>query len=241
MNYATDKVLVNVTDIIKEASWQVRNGLTTSRVKAYRTSYNAGAEMPPIRLADVRGALYLVDGWHRMAAQQELGRKEVEAKIVKMTKQEAIWAAAAANLTHGEAYKKDERRRAFSVFISTKQHLRRGKPLSYREMAAAFGGNPSHVTLRNWIKADFPAVFKALEKSRTGEWDPSMRKPKDIPSEDDSALSKVEELLGKAVAQARAITSATARGKAATLAEKARTAIEKGTAYRATKVAEDDF
>ena len=238
---STDRVLVQVSDIIKEPSWQVREKLTISRVRAYRTTYNSGAEMPPVKLADVRGALYLVDGWHRMAAQEDLGRKEVEASIVKMTKPEAIWAAAAANLTHGEAYRKDERRRAFSVFIETKQHSKRGKLLSYREMAAAFGGNPSHVTLRNWIKQDFPQVFKGLEKHRTGEWSPDMLKRDAMPSEDDFALTMVEQLLAKAVGNARAITSPACRAKAAQMAGKAHKAIERGIAYRATPVQKDDF
>ena len=51
-------------------------------------------------------------------------RTEVEASILKMTKQEAILAAAAANLTHSDEYRKDERRRAFSVFLETKHHIK---------------------------------------------------------------------------------------------------------------------
>lgn len=241
MSFGSDKVLVNVSDIIKEPSWQVRDKLTTSRVKAYRTSYNAGAEMPPVRLADVRGALYLVDGWHRMAAQEELGRKQVEATIMPMTRKEAMWAAAAANLTHGEAYRKDERRKAFGVFITTKQHVQRGKALSYREMAAAFGGNPSHVTLRNWIRQDFPDVFKALEKHRTGKWSPDMIQHREVPTEEVFALSKVDELLAKAVGHARAISSPAVRRKLVAMVERAQKAIEKGAVYEATPIQNDDF
>ncbi|RJP65840.1 MAG: hypothetical protein C4535_14430 [Comamonadaceae bacterium] len=241
MSFSGGKVLVNVSDIIKEPSWQVREKLTASRVKAYRTSYNSGADMPPVRLADVRGALYLVDGWHRMAAQEELSRKQVEATIMPMTRKEAMWAAASANLTHGEAYRKDERRKAFSVFITTKQHVQRGKPLSYREMAAAFGGNPSHVTLRNWIKQDFPDVFRALEKHRSGEWSPDMIQRREVPSEEVFALGKVDELLAKAVGHARAISAPSARRRLAAMVERAQQAIERGAVYAATPIENDDF
>lgn len=241
MTSPTDKVLVNVGDIIKEPSWQVREKLTSSRVKAYRSAYKSGADMPPVTLADVRGALYLIDGWHRMAAQEELDRKQVEAHIRKMTKQEAVWAAASANLTHGEAYKTPERRRAFAVFIETKQHIRRGKALSYREMATAFGGNPSYGTIRNWIKKDFPEVFARLEKHRTGEWDPSMLKREPTPSEDGFAVAKVEELLATAIGHARSITSPEARKVVTLMAERAHRAIEQGTVYLTKKVESGDF
>ncbi|MGJ7498202.1 hypothetical protein ACSFA8_24475 [Variovorax sp. RT4R15] len=232
-----DIVKVARTDIVKKPEWQVRESLNATRVKHYRSVYKLGATMPPIELADIKGTLYLVDGWHRCEAQTELGWTHFEATILKMTASEAEWRAAKANLAHGESYKKPERRRAFGKFISTKQNKPRGgKLMSYREMAVAFGGDPSHVTIRKWVEQDHPTLFKALEKNRGGEWSPDMLEPRDAPSEEQRDVERFQTLLAEAVAQSRSIQSATGRKGLDTIMKKAHDAIIKRQPYKVIPV-----
>lgn len=226
MSEAQDMVMkVARVDIVKNPEWQVREKLNATRVKHYRSVYKSGAQMPPIELADIKGTLYLIDGWHRCEAQTELGWTHFEAVIRPMTKNEAKWRAASANLTHGESYKKPERRKAFNVFVHTKQNKGRdGKLMSYREMAQAFGGDPSHVTIRNWVKNDHPLLFKALERNR-GEWSPDMREHADGPTEEQRDMARVHSLLIEVVAQSKSIQSAAGRKHLDSMVKKAHEAI----------------
>jgi len=61
----------------------------------------AGAEFPPVTLAHIDGSLYLVDGWHRVAAAITNNQHLVWADISEMTFNEARWYAAKANTEHG--------------------------------------------------------------------------------------------------------------------------------------------
>ena len=237
-------VRVSVKDIVKRPEWQLRTSLNQARVRQYRSVYKSGAKtMPPIELADVRGTLYLVDGWRRLAAQEELGWHEVEATVKKMTASDAEWQAAAANLTHGEALKKPERRLAFNKFIKTRRHKNsNGNTMSYREMATAFGGDPSHVTVRSWIKADHPVVFKALEKNRNGEWSRDGLEAKEKQTEEQASMERFKTALALAVAESRSIGDPKARTKLDAAMTKAHESIRKHTPYRVVKVEpESDF
>jgi hypothetical protein len=159
-----------------------------------------------------------------------------------MTKSQAQWQAASANLTHGESYKKTERKKAFSVFISTKQNKdSRGKLMSYREMAVAFGGDPSHVTIRKWIMDDHPVLFKALEKHK-GVWSPDIVELKIGPTDEQVALAGLQSLLDDVVAQSKSIASATGLTSLNSMVTKAQEAIIHRKPYVATPlIVESDF
>lgn len=221
-------------DIVKNPEWQLREKLNASRVKHYRSVYKSGASMPPITLAEIKGTLYLIDGWHRCEAQIELGWLNFDAIITPMSKTEARWKAASANLTHGESYKKSERKKAFNVFISTKQNkAEEGRLMSYREMALAFGGDPTHVTIRNWVKVDHPSLFKALEKHKSA-WSPDMHPPKLGLTDEQRNLDHLQSLLVDVVAQSKSIESAEGRMSLDSMAKKAYESIIGRQAYVVT-------
>jgi len=229
-------VKVARVDIIKNPEWQLREKLNATRVKHYRSVYKSGATMPPITLADIKGKLYLIDGWHRCEAQIELGWSHFDATIMPMSKSEAQWKAASANLTHGESYKKPERKKAFNVFISTKQNKATGgKLMSYREMAVAFGGDPSHVTIRKWVKDDHPLLFKTLEKHK-GDWSPDMLSSKTGPTEEQLLLERLHSLFVDVVALSKSIESSAGRTSLNSMAAKACEAIINPKEYVTTPV-----
>jgi hypothetical protein len=119
--------------------------------------------MPPIKVALIEDARVVVDGWHRLAALEKIGRYEVEGEIVKATAREALWLAAQANLEHGLPLKSPEIRAAFRAYIRAQQHRGpRGNLKSYRQIAQELGGVRRYTTIRNWMKKDFRKIFDAM-------------------------------------------------------------------------------
>jgi hypothetical protein len=137
-------------------------------VARYANVIASGRLMPPIKVALVNGAPVVVDGWHRIAAHEWRGEKQITAHVVIATEREAQWLAAAANLSHGLPLKPREVRTAFRAFIKARQHIRQtGRLLSYRDIAEAMGGLVVHTTLRNWMKADFPRIAQKMAEGDT--------------------------------------------------------------------------
>ncbi len=118
-------------------------------------------------MAEVRGRMVLVDGWHRLAALQRLGRTTARVVVIsrEATPEEARWQAAEANLRHGRPLTRAELREAFQALVAAGHHRKPWeagrKFLSYREISAALPG-VAHTTIRNWMQADYPRIAKAM-------------------------------------------------------------------------------
>lgn len=112
------------------------------------------------------GALFLVDGWHRLEAgaldiDEDLDGPMALALVADLTESEIRWEAARANMGHGVPLKGREYREVFRAFIKAGKHRDSARQfLSYREMAPIVG--KAHTTLRNWMQKDFPSVFAAM-------------------------------------------------------------------------------
>jgi hypothetical protein len=122
-----------------------------------------GSVFPPIQLADIKGKLFIVDGWHRHSAATSLNYGTIEAAVTPMTRPQALQAAALANTRHGAALKPKERRTAFQTFIKGKGHKKsNGSLMSYREISEALGGHVGHTTVFGWMQKDFPKIAKDM-------------------------------------------------------------------------------
>lgn len=153
----TTTTTVQIASLLRDRRFQLRGKLDKSTIQRYAAVYRAGKEMPPIKVAKVNGAPVVVDGWHRLAALESIGRTEVEAEIVTATEKEARWLAAEANLSHGLPLKRRELREAFVAYVRAgKYRDKRGWPKSYRSIAEEFGS--PHTTIRNWMKKGFPKI-----------------------------------------------------------------------------------
>jgi hypothetical protein len=109
-----------------------------------------------------------VDGWHRVEAARYNGAHRIAATITTMSRKEAAKEAAVANLRHGKPLGAKERQKAFKMFIHGGGHLRGKDGLkSYREMGVELGGI-GHMTVRNWMKRFFPAIFRRMGGSEEG-------------------------------------------------------------------------
>lgn len=170
---ATDPVRVNIGDLLRDPDFQVRAELDAGTVARYTAVLASEVELPPIRVAVVDGVPVVVDGWHRLAAAEKAGRYQVDAMVIPDVKREdALWMAAAANLTHGLPLKSKEVREVFRTYMRTKRYLKPcGKLKSYREIATELGGLKRHTTIRIWMQQDFPRVAARYsgEDSGTGE------------------------------------------------------------------------
>ena len=77
---------------------QIREALYDNATLAeYRDAMEAGATFPPIFVVEDGDNLWLVDGFHRVAAAQALGRKTIDANVREGTLEEAQWLACSAN------------------------------------------------------------------------------------------------------------------------------------------------
>jgi hypothetical protein len=150
--------------ILRTETLQVRHKLNSEAISRYREMTRAGKVPPPIKVAEVneggpRG-FYLVDGWHRWAADALVTEGQGPTTVVKvlvstapMSMREAAWLAAEANLSHGVQFKRTERVEVFKTFVQAGRHRNRQGYLSYRDMAGILGYPSS--TLQRWMHKHF--------------------------------------------------------------------------------------
>lgn len=159
--------VVDASAIVRDAAFQVRAKMHPQTAKKYAHEMQAGVRFPPVSLADIDGTLYLVSGWHRLEAAAVInGHGAAEATVRTMSRAEALWEAAAANLTHGQPYNSREKRNVLRAYIKAGKH-KAGREIvkSYRDIGAELG--IKHTTLYRWMELDHPATFKAMGKEGT--------------------------------------------------------------------------
>ena len=123
-----------------------------------------GQEFPPLELAEVKGKLYLIEGWHRYeAAHIKLGHECLEANITPMTWKQAKAKASRANVTQGEGLKPADKRRRLSLHIQGGLHRKKnGNLQSYRELEEELG--IPRTTLHRYMELDHHSTFKLMGK-----------------------------------------------------------------------------
>ncbi len=145
-----DGELISIKRIVRDYRYQVREKLDPHTVTKYIGIYAKGNEMDAARIVKAGTKLTLVDGWHRVAAQERIGRKKVKARVIEGTEKEARWMAAAANLHHGLPLKRAEMRNVFRAYVEAGQYKEaNGKLKSYRQIATEIGGVISHTSVMN--------------------------------------------------------------------------------------------
>lgn len=88
---AISRIKINGGTQIREALYD------NATLEEYRDAMDAGATFPPIFVVEDGDNLWLVDGFHRVAAAQKLGRKTIDANVREGTLEEAQWLACSAN------------------------------------------------------------------------------------------------------------------------------------------------
>lgn len=142
---------------------QLRGRTIPATINRYSQAMRSGEEFPPPLVADVHGALILVDGFHRCAAKEALGEEDAAVEVVPCASlEEAVWLGFSANFRHGQPLKARLLRTVFQAYVKASRHRkgRRGFK-SYREIAAEIPG-VSYSTIRRWMEKDFPRAFRAM-------------------------------------------------------------------------------
>lgn len=100
---------LKLADIIIDQTIDIRSRLDEETINRYAESFD---ELPPVVVFATEEGLLLADGFHRIAAAERLGRKEVEAEKKAGTRDDALEYAAIANVRHGQPLSSDEQREA---------------------------------------------------------------------------------------------------------------------------------
>lgn len=189
---------IPLSSIIQHGPWQVRVKLDDHAVRRYVEMTRSGKEPPPIKVGLVDGAYYLLDGWHRMKAgalvcERDLDDVErVRVLLARLTKHEAQWESARANLQHGVQYRPKDLHGVFKAFVRAKKHVKRnGDLMSYREIAPHIG--KPHTTIRTWMFRYFPATAAKMGGANEGN-------PQATPAETPNLMEQHKEAAAEAVA-----------------------------------------
>lgn len=150
---------VSLYDLIRDERSQIRKRTDPATIKRYADAMRAGAVLPPIAIAVVDGAPFLIDGWHRVAAAESSGQTEIRAIVLDAPPEQHAWLAARENMKNGLPLRRDEMRAVFRAYIRAGQHRKARKRLkSSREIAADLNNIRSHTTILKWIGQDFPKL-----------------------------------------------------------------------------------
>jgi hypothetical protein len=145
-------------------------------IQRLKEKYRAGVELEPITVAMINEQPYLISGWHRAAALEEVGAKEADARIVRgVSVKEARWQAAQSNQAHGLPLKRRELRNVFRAFVDADNHTEAdewGGTLftSYRRIAREVGVD--HKTVIRWMQEDYPKVAAEMMAEEQRPYDP---------------------------------------------------------------------
>lgn len=110
-------------------------------IERYAALYDEGHELPPIVCYELDGYLVLVDGWHRLRAQDACDREEVAVEIRQGTHQDALLYAIQANQAHGLPLRTADRMNMARAILGD-EHLHQ---LTDREIARRTGLSPTTV------------------------------------------------------------------------------------------------
>ncbi|CAN1557835.1 ParB/Sulfiredoxin [Rhabdaerophilaceae bacterium] len=155
--------IVPLDKIATRQGWQVRARLDDAAIARYATQYRNGTDMEPIRLVRIiggSGALYVLDGRHRLQAALREALRGLPAVIIDTTEQDGLWLAAEANMKHGVPLKKADYRRVFNAFIKAGRHMKGKRAMSLRDIAGALHGIVAHTTIHGWMRKDFPVLAR---------------------------------------------------------------------------------
>lgn len=100
---------LKLSEIIVDSSVSVREKNDEELVQEYVAAF---LKLPPVVVFKTKEGYLLADGFHRVAAAERIGRKDIAVEIRKGTRDDALEYAAVANMEHGWRLTHDDKRRA---------------------------------------------------------------------------------------------------------------------------------
>jgi len=164
---------IHLDGLVMDPTTQIRGNTSSGTVREYQDAMRAGAEFPPITVApvdpedDAKGFV-LIDGWHRVLAAQALGLVQIAAQVIPETNPRRYrWLAAQGNRSHGLRLSRSDKREVFRAYVQAGEHRTgRGTQIKpARQMARDLQGIVSDRRIPEWMKQDFPKVYRAMLRS----------------------------------------------------------------------------
>ncbi len=142
-------------DAVEEARrFQPRElSLNDTRAAQYAFAMRRGDEFPPIKVANVGGKLYVVDGFHRLEAARQAKRTQIAAEIAPMSEKAAVALAINANALHGLPLSQKDKQRCFQLYRDAGLHCwPDGRVKSLRQIRKDLGNLAWPNTISSWLK-----------------------------------------------------------------------------------------
>ncbi len=140
-------------------------GMDAGTVADYAAAMISGAEFPPVVLFHDGTAYWTGDGFHRVAAAREIGRKTIRGEIREGGSREAVLLAAGANSTHGLRRTQADKRKAVETLLRDLEWSR----WSDREIGKACAVDHKTVgSARRELTGEFPTDRKVVYRDRHG-------------------------------------------------------------------------
>lgn len=102
---------------------QSRAEIHAETVTEYVEAIQAGAKMPPLLVFHDGTDYWLAEGFHRLMAYQRAEKRNVLVEIKQGTKEDAAWASAGANVTHGLRRTNADKRKAVGMALTLRPDL----------------------------------------------------------------------------------------------------------------------
>jgi ParB-like chromosome segregation protein Spo0J len=151
-------MLIAIERVTVDAQVQLtKRGVDDAVVATYADSLNAGVVFPPLVAFDDGKALWLADGFHRLAAYRFCGLTAVEVDVKSGSQEDAMIYAATANVDNSRLMNRAQKREAG-------ERLLRMTDWSDREIARKLAVDPK--TVGNWRRV---SMENSIDRStRTG-------------------------------------------------------------------------
>lgn len=102
---------------------QSRAAINEQTVTEYAEAIQAGVKFPPLTVFFDGADHWLADGFHRFLAVLRVGRRSVAAEVKQGTREDAAWAAAGANATHGLRRTNEDKRKGVGMALKLRPDL----------------------------------------------------------------------------------------------------------------------
>lgn len=135
---------LQIDSIVRHPSCQPRAAIDRRTVDEYTEAMQGGETFPPVTVFFDGDRYLLGDGWHRILAALNAGKKKIEAEVIKGSLADAKWYSYSANSTHGLRRTNEDKARAVQAAL---KHPRSAK-LSDNQIAKHCGVD--HVTVGRW-------------------------------------------------------------------------------------------
>lgn len=173
---APSSVKLRLTLIATDAGTQARAELNAEALADYQERMAAGDAFPPVDVFFDGTRYYLADGFHRVTAAQGANLEEIDARIHRGTRQEALWFALAANTRNGARMTPADKRRAIELALT---HF---PDRTQAQIAEQIGCSQQYVTkVQGQLTTSSKLTLPPTRKGADGKEYPTTRAPRTIP------------------------------------------------------------